>query len=81
LCYYIIGVIKSTGIRWGGYVARMGERSCSYRVLMGRPEEEGNVEDSNLDGSIKLKQILKNWDRGTWSGLIWLRIGTDCVLL
>jgi hypothetical protein len=32
---------------------------------VGIPEEEGNMEDSSVDGSVKLKQILKNWYRGT----------------
>jgi len=57
------------------------ERRCAHRILVGRPEEEGNMEYSRVDGTIILKQILKNWDRGTWSGLIWLMIGTDCLLL
>jgi hypothetical protein len=43
----------------------MEERRCAHRILVGRPEEEGNMEDSSVDRSIILKQILKNWDRGT----------------
>jgi hypothetical protein len=34
----IIRVIKSRRMRWAGYVARMGEGSGVYRVLVGRPE-------------------------------------------
>jgi len=30
--------IKSRIMRWAGHVARMGERKCLYRVLVGRPE-------------------------------------------
>jgi hypothetical protein len=30
---------------------------------------------------IILKWILKKWDVGTWTGLIWLRIGTGGGLL
>ena len=30
-------VIKSRRIRWAGHVARMGEGSGVYRVLVGRP--------------------------------------------
>jgi hypothetical protein len=37
----------------------MGERRCAHRILLGRPKEEGNMEDSSLYGSITLKQILK----------------------
>ena len=34
----IIRVIKYRRMRWVGHVARMGERSCIYRVLMGKPK-------------------------------------------
>jgi hypothetical protein len=31
-------VIKSRRMRWVGHVARMGERRCTYRVLLGEHE-------------------------------------------
>ena len=34
----IVRVIKSRGLRWSGHVARMVERRCLYRVLVGKPE-------------------------------------------
>jgi hypothetical protein len=34
----IIRVIKYRRMRWVGHVARMGERSGIYRVLMGKPK-------------------------------------------
>jgi hypothetical protein len=34
----IVRVIKSRRMRWAGHVARMGEGSGVYRVLVGRPE-------------------------------------------
>jgi hypothetical protein len=34
----IFRFIKSRIMRWAGYVARMGERRSSYRVLKGNPE-------------------------------------------
>jgi hypothetical protein len=34
----IIWMIKSRRLRWGGHVARMGERRGAYRVLVGKPE-------------------------------------------
>jgi hypothetical protein len=34
----IVRVIKSRRMRWVGHVARMGERRCIYRVLMGKYE-------------------------------------------
>ena len=34
----IVRVIKSGRMRWAGHVARMGEESGAYRVLLGKPE-------------------------------------------
>jgi hypothetical protein len=34
----IVRMIKARKIRWGGHVARMGEKRGVYRVLVGRPE-------------------------------------------
>jgi hypothetical protein len=34
----IFRVIKSRRMRWAGHVARMGEESGVYRVLIGRPK-------------------------------------------
>jgi len=34
----IVRVIKSRRMRWGGYVARMGEERGVHRVLVGKPE-------------------------------------------
>jgi len=31
-------VIISRIMRWAGYVVRMGERRCVYRILVGKPE-------------------------------------------
>jgi hypothetical protein len=34
----IIRMIKSRRMRWAGHVARMGEKSNAYRLLVGNPE-------------------------------------------
>jgi hypothetical protein len=31
-------MIKSRRMKWAGYVARMGEKSNAYRILVGKPE-------------------------------------------
>jgi hypothetical protein len=38
------------------------------------------LEDPDVDGRIILKRIFEKWD-GAWTGLMWLRIGTDGGLL
>ena len=50
-------VIKCRRMIWAGHVARMGETTGVYRVLVGKPE-----------GKIPLER-----PRRTWPGLIWLR--------
>ena len=36
----IVRVIKSRIMRWAGHVARIGEESGVYRVLVGKPERK-----------------------------------------
>jgi hypothetical protein len=33
-----IRMIKSRRMRWAGYVARMGEKRNTYRILVGKPQ-------------------------------------------
>jgi hypothetical protein len=33
----LFGMIKSNRMRWAVDVARMGERRCAYKILVGRP--------------------------------------------
>jgi hypothetical protein len=40
----IIRQIKSRTMRWAGHVARMGERSKAYRVLVGKPGRKRPLE-------------------------------------
>jgi hypothetical protein len=54
----IIWVIKSR-MKWAGYVAHMGDKAGTYRVLVGTPEV---MEDLRFDRKITLKWIFKKWD-------------------
>ena len=41
--------------------------------------ERDLLEGPGVDGRIILRWIFRNWDGGTWTGLIWPRIGTGSV--
>jgi hypothetical protein len=34
----IIRIIKARRMRWAGHIARMGEETFAYRLLVGKPE-------------------------------------------
>jgi hypothetical protein len=66
----IVRVIKWRRMRWVGHVARMGERRCVYRVLVGKPDGK------RLLGKPRSRWILRKWDVEVWNGSSLLRIGT-----
>ena len=72
----IVWVIKSRRMRWAGHVARMGEESGVYRVLVGKPDGKNHWGDLGVDGWIILGRISRRWDVGMWTGLGWPRIET-----
>jgi hypothetical protein len=61
----IVRVIKSRSMRWAEYVARMGERRCIYRILVGKPGERDHLGDPGVDGRIMLRWIFMKWDLGS----------------
>jgi len=55
----------------------MGDKSDTYRALVGGDLLEGDhMEDLGKDGRI-LKWMLKTCDDEAWTGLIWLKIGAS----
>jgi hypothetical protein len=50
-------------------------------VLVGKTEGMSPLGRPSINGRIILRWILRKWDVGAWTGLIWLRIGTGGGLL
>ena len=44
--------------------------------LVGKAEGRNHLEDPSVDGRIILRWIFRKWGGGTWTSLIWLRVGT-----
>jgi hypothetical protein len=59
----------------------MVERRGVYRILAGRPERRNHLEDSGINGIMISEWIIKRWEGGAWTGLMWLRIGNGGGLL
>jgi hypothetical protein len=55
----IVRVIKARRMRWVGHVARMGEVSGAYNILVGRPEGRRPLgKHLGIDGRTTLRWIL-----------------------
>jgi hypothetical protein len=64
----IVRVIKSRRIRWAGHVARMGEGSGVYRVLVGRSERKTpfGIPRLRWEDNIKINLREIGIDRPNW---------------
>ena len=67
-------IILLRGMRW------VGRRWVHPVFLWGNLRERVHWEDPGVDERKILRWIIREWD-GTWTGLIWLRIGTGGWLL
>ena len=63
-------------MRWEGHVARMGESRGVYKVLVGKPEAKRPLGRPRRRREDNIKMDIQEVVVGTWTGLIWLRIGT-----
>ena len=72
----IIRVIKSRRMRWVGHVVRMVERRGVCGVLVGKPEGKRPIgrPRRRWEDNIKIAHQEVRW--GSWTGFIWLRIGS-----
>jgi hypothetical protein len=67
----IIRMIKSRKMRWAGYVARMGEKKRSCRLLMGKPKGKGPL------GRLRrrwVNNIKMDFVEIGWGHMDWLRM-------
>jgi len=67
---YINRVIKPRRDTWAVHVARMGERTEEYEVLVGKLKERNNLENPGVDGKKRLKYTLKKSVERERTGLI-----------
>jgi len=58
-----------------------GEMRNAYTVLVGKPEGRDPSEDLGVEVRIILQWILGRQGGKVWTGLIWLRLGTNGGLL
>jgi hypothetical protein len=72
----IVRVIKSRRMRWAGHVARMGEGSGVYRVLVGRPECKRPLGELRRRWEDNIKMNLR--EIGI-DGSNWIRLAQDRV--
>jgi hypothetical protein len=64
----------------GGACSTYGREERCVQGFGGVPEGKRYLEDPGKDGRI-IRWIVRKWDRGAWTGLIWLRIWTGGGLL
>jgi len=72
----IFRVIKSRRMRWAEHVARTGERTGVYRVLVGKLQEKRPLGRPRRRWEDNIKMDLQEVGLGVWTGSSWLRIGT-----
>jgi hypothetical protein len=76
----IIWVIKPREMRSAGHVARLGEITDAYRVLVWKSDCDYLVV-TGAAGRVTLKWILRQVEWGTRTGSMWLRTNTGGGLL
>jgi hypothetical protein len=72
----IVRLIKSRRMRWAGHVARMGEGSGVYRVLVGRPEGKRPLGRPKRRWEDNIKLYLR--EIGIY-GANWIQLAQDRV--
>jgi hypothetical protein len=67
----IIRIIKARRMRWVGHVARIGEKSNAYRLLVGKPEGRGPLGRPRRRwlNNIRINLVEVGWGDVNWIGL------------
>ena len=64
-------------MRWDRHVASMGKRRGAKRFFGGKREGQRPLGRTKRRWENNINYILQKCDGAAWSGLIWLRIGTN----
>lgn len=68
-------------MRLARHLARTGRGGGAFMVLVGDPEEMRLLGRPRLKWDDNIALDLHEVGRGTWTGFIWLRLGSGCGLL
>jgi hypothetical protein len=67
-------MIKPRGMRWAGYVARMGEKRTVCRILVGMPEGKRPREKPTRRWVDNIKMDLREIE---WDGIDWIELAQN----
>jgi hypothetical protein len=70
----IMRVIKSRRMRWVGHVARMGEKTGAYRILVGRPEGRRPLGRPRRRWEDNMKLDIREVG---WEDMNWIELAQD----
>jgi hypothetical protein len=70
----LIRMIKSSRMRWEGHVARMGEKSSLYRILVGKPEGKRPLGRTRRRWVDSIKMDFKEIG---WGGMDWIDLAQN----
>jgi hypothetical protein len=70
----VIRIIKSRRMKWAGYVARMGLKRNSYRLVMGKPEGKCLLGRTRRRWMDNIKMVL---GEVRWCCFNWIRVAQD----